>query len=128
MSDCCASEIPKMQCPADGTLSKQVSVSTIKHQLKEPWFFELQDNVFYYCHNPECDVAYFGSDNTLIKSASLRNSDINDEIICYCYGVTREDYENNQSVKEFIIQETKAKNCACEARNPSGRCCLTEFK
>ena len=34
----------------------------------------------------------------------------------------------NLEIVEFVKRETKSKSCACETRNPSGRCCLSDFK
>jgi len=33
-----------------------------------------------------------------------------------------------EAIKAFVVQQTKEKLCACESRNPSGRCCLADFK
>jgi len=32
------------------------------------------------------------------------------------------------AIKAFVIQQTKEGLCACESRNPSGRCCLADFR
>ncbi len=50
--------------------------------------------------------------------------------LCYCFGVTRQHIEEElrQNGKcmaaERIKAEVKAGNCACELKNPSGKCCL----
>ncbi|MGZ4960840.1 MAG: hypothetical protein ACXV7J_16505 [Methylomonas sp.] len=31
-------------------------------------------------------------------------------------------------IKAFVMQRTQARECACEIRNPSGQCCLVNFK
>ena len=33
----------------------------------------------------------------------------------------------SSKTKEFVMAQTKAQNCACEIRNPSGKCCLVDF-
>jgi hypothetical protein len=50
--------------------------------------------------------------------------------ICYCFGFTRKDIEDEiaasgrSTVAERISAEVKQGNCACEVKNPSGKCCL----
>jgi hypothetical protein len=50
--------------------------------------------------------------------------------VCYCFGFTRKDIRDeitetgHSTVAERITAEVKAGNCACEVKNPSGKCCL----
>jgi len=50
--------------------------------------------------------------------------------VCYCFGFTREDIQKeitetgDSTVANRISAEVKAGNCACEVKNPSGKCCL----
>jgi hypothetical protein len=50
--------------------------------------------------------------------------------VCYCFGFTRKDIEDEivetgrSTVADRIKTEVNAGNCACEVRNPSGKCCL----
>jgi hypothetical protein len=52
--------------------------------------------------------------------------------ICYCFGFTRKDIEDEiaetgcSAVADRISAEVKAGRCACEVKNPSGKCCLGE--
>ncbi|MCF6204409.1 MAG: hypothetical protein L3J59_12215, partial [Methylococcaceae bacterium] len=54
--------------------------------------------------------------------------------LCYCFDVNVAEYiqalKNNTAseIKNFVIQKTKSGECACEIRNPSGQCCLANFK
>ncbi len=50
------------------------------------------------------------------------------EIICYCFGYTREDIEEDllrnhgrSTIIARITDEKKAKNCQCKDKNPKGR-------
>jgi hypothetical protein len=51
-------------------------------------------------------------------------------LVCYCFQYRRGDIEavlaaeGRTSIPDRIAAEIKAGNCACEVRNPSGRCCL----
>ena len=50
--------------------------------------------------------------------------------VCYCFGFTRGDIHDEiaetggSTIAERISAEVKAGNCACEVKNPSGKCCL----
>jgi len=50
--------------------------------------------------------------------------------VCYCFGFTRRDIHDEiaetgrSRIAEQISAEVKAGNCACEVKNPSGKCCL----
>jgi len=37
------------------------------------------------------------------------------------------DYQSDKRLKDFVVEQTKADVCACDIRNPSGRCCLKDF-
>ncbi len=53
-------------------------------------------------------------------------------LICYCFGHTVESARNEivctgkSTLVQNITKEIQAGNCACEIKNPSGRCCLGE--
>ena len=138
MSDCCSilrnqlSYPKKHVCPVNGKAYGLVSSSTIKHHIKKPWAWVARDQGYYFCSDPDCSVVYFGQDDSIIEKDSVRtqvgvkdNSD--SSLICYCYGVTRAEAENTPQIRQFVIEETKHHHCACEAKNPSGKCCLAEF-
>src|SRR5216683_1963517 len=50
--------------------------------------------------------------------------------VCYCFGFTRKDIQReiaetgHSTIANRISEEVKAGNCACEVKNPSGKCCL----
>jgi hypothetical protein len=48
-------------------------------------------------------------------------------MLCYCFGVTKADARSDPGIKKFVMAQTKLGLCACEMRNPSGRCCLPDF-
>jgi hypothetical protein len=111
----------------------EVSIRTIIHNIKEPWAWAPSAEHYYFCKNPECEVAYFGSDHSVVLKVQLRSSLMASEVgqwnlLCYCFGVSRHDLRQNPNIKDFIIAQTKSGACSCETRNPSGRCCLAEFK
>ena len=137
MSNCCTSSCqssqtkkksPCPQCHNNGTL---VSTTTIEHHLKQPWQWQADNQHYYFCDDPACEVAYFSADSR-IKQSELRlkigiKTQNPDDLICYCYGVSVQQAKANPEIKAFVVDKTKQSNCACETRNPSGRCCLKDF-
>jgi len=138
MSDCCSpantgNNFPqKHACPLDGKANVLVSATTIKHHLKAPWLWQAKPQGYYFCANPDCEVVYFGQDDSVILKDEVRTpigikESSNHALLCYCYGVTKAVAANNPNIRDFIVNETKQKHCACETRNPSGKCCLAYF-
>lgn len=136
MSDCCSEsmeEFPKSHvCPVDGKAYGLVSANTIKHHLKAPWAWQGKNQGYYYCSDPDCRVVYFGQDGSVIDKQAIRTvigakeSSMN-ALICYCYGVSKAEAQSDPRIREFVVEETRRRRCACETRNPSGRCCLADF-
>ena len=96
---------------------------------------------YYFCNAQECDVVYFGFDaaaprfgrkDLLVRVGAKEKSD--PIPICYCFGFARHDiWEEAQrtgssAISEKVRAEIKAGRCACEVKNPSGKCCLGEVQ
>ncbi|HHT00178.1 MAG TPA: hypothetical protein ENK73_04905 [Thiomicrospira sp.] len=138
MANCCSTsskpvqEYPnKHRCPVNEKSYRSVSPSTILHHINEPWNWQNKEQGYYFCEDPDCEVVYFGEDDSVINKSSLRTEvgikESNSQaLICYCFGVSKEK-STSQAIKDFVVQNTKEKTCACSARNPSGRCCLKDF-
>lgn len=136
---CSATEIPETaNCPADGQSCRSVELRTVLHQLKRPHANHPTTQGYYFCNNNECDVVYFGQDGSVITRYDVRcevgqKSRSPDRVICYCFGITESDvlgemdHQLSSSAREFVIEQTRLQNCACDVRNPSGRCCLKDF-
>jgi Zinc binding domain/BFD-like [2Fe-2S] binding domain len=142
VSDCCAvnAKIDAMPailpCPVNDTRSKKVDTLTVKSLVRAlpPGMPNTQ---YYFCDASDCDVVYFALD---VEAPMFRREDLvvrvgtketEDPIpVCYCFGFTRKDIENEiaetgrSTVADRIKTEVNAGNCACEVRNPSGKCCL----
>ena len=138
MSACCNSRSSsrsssrKRRCPSDNIECGEVKFNTILHHLKSPWNHPLKSQRYFFCDNPDCEVVYFGEDNSVIPIEKIRGpigqkQIEKDKLICYCFGVTLADAKNSPGTKVFVIQQTKQGSCTCETSNPSGRCCLKDF-
>jgi hypothetical protein len=92
---------------------------------------------YYFCDSAECEVVYFPLDP---RAPSFRRGDLLVRVgaketegplpICYCFGFTRQDIwdeirsTGKSTVAQRISAEVEAGRCACEVKNPSGKCCL----
>jgi hypothetical protein len=138
VKECCksgtSSRIPpkRARCPVNGEEYSSVGVKTILHHLAEPWRGNLKHQSYYYCTDANCDVVYFGQDDSLIAKSALRTKvgvkeHSPERSLCYCFGVSYAAAENSEAVKEFVTDMTRQSLCCCETSNPSGRCCLKDF-
>jgi hypothetical protein len=138
MTDCCSNSCSshptpeRHVCPANGRVYREVSVKTIMHHIKEPWAWEEKSQRYYFCEDPECEVVYFGQDNSIIERSALRTKvGIKEKslsaLVCYCFGVSYGEASKKPGIKQFVTEKTRNDICACETRNPSGKCCLKEF-
>jgi hypothetical protein len=117
--------------------ASQVPLSTISKHIKKPWLWDKKKTTeiarqYYFCSTPDCHIIYFDENNTSIKQVDLRTlvgikDPSRNSLICYCFGVTKNEAIKSPAAKEFIIRQTKEKVCACEHFNPSGKCCLKDW-
>ena len=143
MSDCCPvksnGDAPLVAaCPVNGARSKQVEMLTVKSLVRQlP--LGMPNTQYYFCEAQDCDVVYFALDS---EAPIFRRADLlvcvgakatSDPIpVCYCFGFMRKDIEDEivgkgrSTIAGRISAEVKAGNCACEVKNPSGKCCLGE--
>ncbi|HEX9224964.1 MAG TPA: hypothetical protein VF860_16665 [Candidatus Acidoferrales bacterium] len=142
MSDCCSVNAKPgappavMSCPLNGARSKQVDMLTVKSLVRQlP--LGMPNTQYYFCEAPGCDAVYFPLDT---RAPTFRRGDLIVRVgsketadpipICYCFGFTRKDIQREiaetgrSTIPNRIKTEVKAGNCACEVKNPSGKCCL----
>lgn len=133
--NCCTKEktqnnsTSKIKCPSCDNNCSLVNHKTILYQLKKPWLYDLSDKSFYYCSSTECNVVYFcegnmtiGFDELIFQSESFKNT------LCFCFNISKLDMQQQPNLKEFVLSQTKNGLCACEIKNPSGKCCLKNIK
>jgi Zinc binding domain len=145
MADCCSINAKTenapavMACPVNGARSKQVDILTVKSLVRRlP--LKMPNTQYYFCSSPGCDVVYFPLD---AKAPSFCRGDLAVRVgvnetddplpICYCFAFTRRDIwdeierTGTSSVAKLITAEIEAGRCACEVKNPSGKCCLGDI-
>lgn len=141
MSDCCTAksscDAPAVAaCPENGARSKQVDMLTVKSLVRQlP--LGMPNTQYYFCEAQDCDVVYFALDS---QAPVFQRADLLVRVgakaaadpipVCYCFGFTRKDIEDEidetgaSTVGDRITAEVRAGRCACEVKNPSGKCCL----
>jgi hypothetical protein len=122
----------KRCCPDNGLEGTEVSAKTISHHLKQAWQWKDEGVRYFFCADPDCDVVYFGDDDSIITKAQLRTTvgvkeTSNDAPACYCFGISKADAINDPGIREYVMSQTKHAQCSCDVSNPSGRCCLKDF-
>jgi CopZ-like zinc binding protein len=141
LSNCCSigencAVANVVSCPANGARCKQADMLTVRSLVRQlP--LRMPVTQYYFCEARDCDVVYFALDpqalifrraDLLVRVGTKEESD--PIPVCYCFGFTRKDIENEiaatgrSTVAERISAEVKQGNCACEVKNPSGKCCL----
>ncbi len=138
MNLCCAAPtvenpLPKKRCcPVNGREYREVSARTIAHHIREAWNWQPTAQQYFFCDDPACDVVYFGDDGSTILKSALRShpgvkDTADDALLCHCFGISRKDFRNDPSIRDYVLAQTKAGLCSCDTSNPSGRCCLADF-
>jgi hypothetical protein len=98
----------------------------------------LREGNYHFDAAPDCEVVYFSNEHasyftTMDVRVRVGIKEAEAPIpICYCFGHTVEsaraetEATGKSTVASRITKEIQAGNCACEVKNPSGRCCLGE--
>lgn len=137
MTSCCSDQncSSTKACPECGKISKTVSFKTVLHQLKFSDVFNTTEEGYYFCGDQACELVYFSIRNKRVYKQQVSVYDAGRAVkLCYCFDVDKDVYiqalANNSAaeIKQFVVQKTQASLCACAIKNPSGRCCLADFK
>lgn len=138
----CCDENPALQrsnCPGCTRGGAGVAFKTIIHQLKSPVNFAVVEQRYFFCASHDCDVVYFNASGDFFEKEHLRNevgqkSSAEHRLVCYCFDLTYaqilQEYlaSGRSGSKHQVITWTQQKLCQCDTQNPSGRCCLADFK
>lgn len=127
-------------CSACGAIGTAVERRTLLHMLLPGVVDRLGDCEYRFCETAGCDAVYFSTDGEQVFSTSdlrqrvgLKAQGDLSAPVCYCFGFTVGDLEADMhlgrapATAERIRDLVRARLCACEVRNPSGRCCLGEI-
>jgi len=104
------------------------------HQVQFPDNRSLAVDDYSFCPNRNCTTGYFSPSTAIPKSKLRAFQSEQGAVLCYCFDISEAVYRTALDdgtaaiIKAFVVQQTKAGLCACESRNPSGRCCLAAFR
>ncbi|MBI3605544.1 MAG: copper chaperone Copz family protein [Nitrospirae bacterium] len=133
-------KISSPQCPDCGEKGQAVSEDTARHLVQEGLNTRMDEKDLMFCKTPSCSVVYYSPDGgPLFKKGDIRVrvglKETEDPVwVCYCFEISKKDIweeierTGRSSASLRIRKEVEAGNCACEIKNPSGRCCLGEIR
>ncbi len=137
MQECCnnsSNTIPKFsKCPVSYNKCSLVPNSCVRFHLKNPNAIDFKDLNYYFCSDHECKVVYFSEEGEVIGKPEIKTcigvkeKNNKKRILCYCFSISYQDYEEDSKVKEYVVNKTKSKQCNCILLNPSSKCCLRDF-
>lgn len=127
-------EATSAPCPDCGVVGKAVRARTVAVHAREG--HQPNGCVYRFCETPDCEIVYYGAPGVapyrkedLATRVGVKETD--DPIpVCYCFSFTeREVIEDaiahrRSTIRDYIKQKVRDGECACETKNPSGRCCL----
>ncbi|MBI4389506.1 MAG: copper chaperone Copz family protein [Nitrospinae bacterium] len=138
MGSCCGAEIEKSKvvCPCCGSEGIPVGAQTLRHLVVESRRGDIGSGGYRFCPAHACPVVYYGDE----QARSFYKEDLAVKVnekesdpavpLCYCFNISEQDIRSEvletgqSSASERIRAEVKAGHCACDIKNPSGRCCL----
>jgi Zinc binding domain len=144
MAECCGPNKEACSvagpCPQCGAVGHEVARETVGAMaMLEVPAAVLSRATYRYCATEACPVIYYADGGAVMERQHVRvpvnakDSGL-DVPLCYCFGHTRriiaeEIAATGQSTAfTAITREIKAGHCACEVKNPSGRCCLGDVR
>jgi len=125
-------------CHRCGARGQVVGRQTLESLLTLEARLRLGEGAHFFDPSPHCEIVYFSNEpESYFTKADLRvrvgiKESAPPVTICYCFGHTVESaraeiHATGQStIAARIGKEIQAGYCACETKNPSGRCCLGE--
>jgi len=139
MSDDCCVEIAgqngSRRCPRSDSVGQPVKWTTMVALSAVPI---PPRQAISLCLDQDCEVVYFGDRGLELRRADLHTVPgfkVGDgDLVCYCFHHSRTAIEqevrtlSSSPTVDEIRRQVKEKNCACEVRNPTGKCCLRDVQ
>src|ERR1700682_3087385 len=131
-------EVVPERCRGCGNQGTAVSRKTVLSMLKPDLLEQALTGIYRFCGTRECPTVYFEEQGArLFTTDDLRvivgvkgNSDPIPLCYCFCFYESHLRDEMSQTgrttIPDRISSLIREGLCACEARNPSGVCCLGE--
>lgn len=123
-----------LACPSCGEMGQSINTMTVKAWLAQS-LRSIQDSDYRFCRQEACPVVYYTQGQQFteadLREAVYHKQPANPAVMaCYCFhhtvGAIIADIQihGTTNVEEDIRAGIQADQCACDMRNPSGRCCL----
>lgn len=137
-ADSSEKEVSTQPCSACGAQCRPVSSKTVLLMLRPHLLEEALSGTFSFCPDSDCRIVYFEEQGSRVFTCDDLREVVGvkasaDPIpLCYCFGFEeshlREEIAQTGSttIPNRIARLIRESLCACEARNPSGVCCLGE--
>jgi Zinc binding domain len=125
-------------CVNCGIQSRPVSRKTVLLMLKSQLLEQASTRMYRFCATRDCSIVYFEEGgNRVFTQDDLRvrvgvKASTEPIPLCYCFGFDEIHLRleisdtGSTTIPERIANLIRDGLCACEARNPSGFCCLGE--
>lgn len=138
MSSCCTAPQPAASsiCLLCGKTGKPVDRMTVEALMRPDLRASVAETQYYLLEGPACDVVYFAQDPphyVYARDLTVRvGSKVTEDPVpvCYCFEKTErmviDDFlaHGRSTIFAEITAHVAANECACEVKNPAGRCCL----
>lgn len=124
-------------CPTNQQVGLRLDSLTVKALLGVPLTEVSSEATYRFCAAPDCPTVYYRGDGQQVFSEQdlrervyQKHADDPTILICYCFGyrvadvLTELERQGVTTVIERIQAGIQAGQCACDIRNPQGRCCL----
>ena len=124
------------KCPQCRTQGQSVDNATIKCLISVS-LHRVADVKHRFCPNADCSVVYFAEDSSeefftgdLRERVYQKDPDADNVLVCYCFfhtlGDIRSSVTNDEqsAIVDDIQYGIQQGHCACDWRNPEGKCCL----
>jgi hypothetical protein len=124
-------------CPTNQKVGPELDTLTVKALLAVPLTAVRPAEAYRFCPAPDCPTVYYRADGQQVFSETdlrehvyQKHADDPNSVICYCFGYTVGDIRaeveqaGRSTVPSRITAGIQAGQCACDIRNPQGRCCL----
>ena len=138
MADCCAVETRSEQesgrCPKCDQPGRTVEPITVKALLRPAALATLSGSDHRFCSTASCPIVYFGGGEAFsssdVSAPVFQKESAGSRTVCYCFQITETDLRKEieetgaSTASAHVTAHVKAGRCACEIKNPQGRCCL----
>lgn len=130
--ECCElrPEASTGSCPGCDTSARTVELVTVKSLLTARALERLVPMSHYFCPEGACEVVYFSEGSSFsrdeVRVPVFQKEAAGQRLVCYCFEITEDDADTEAESR--VRSHVRAGRCACELKNPEGKCCLANLR